>query len=56
MLGDYGGYIVAAYLAVTLGVAALISWVLIDARRLARELARIEAARLKRGGEREDER
>jgi heme exporter protein CcmD len=42
-LGPHAVFIVWAYLGVTLAVAGLIGWTLLDARRTTRTLAELEA-------------
>jgi heme exporter protein CcmD len=44
-LGPHAVFIVWAYIGVALGVAGLIGWTLLDARRTARRLAELEAQR-----------
>jgi heme exporter protein D len=51
-LGKHAPFIVASYLAVTLVVGGLIAWVLIDGRRLARTMSRLEAQGIRRRSER----
>ncbi|MFM9941376.1 MAG: heme exporter protein CcmD [Hyphomicrobiaceae bacterium] len=41
-------FIAASYAVVALVVAALIAWVILDGRRLARDLARLEAQGIRR--------
>jgi len=44
-LGPHAVFIIWAYLGVTLGVAGLIGWTLLDARRTAQRLAALETRR-----------
>ena len=44
-LGPHAVFIVWAYAGVALGVAALIGWTLLDARRTARKLSALDAMR-----------
>ena len=44
-LGPHAVFIVWAYIGVAIGVAGLIGWTLLDARRTASKLAELEAAR-----------
>jgi heme exporter protein D len=53
-LGPHAAFIVAAYGAAALIVAAMIAWVAIDRRRQARMLAELEARGITRRSERPD--
>lgn len=44
-LGPHAVFIVWAYIGVALGVAGLIGWTLLDARRTAQKLADLESRR-----------
>ncbi len=46
--GRHAPYIIGSYAVVALVVAGLIAWVLIDGRRLAREIERLEAQGVRR--------
>jgi heme exporter protein D len=50
--GPHVGFIVSAYGAAIVIVAALISWVMIDRRRLRREIAKLEAQGITRRSDR----
>ncbi|KFC68630.1 Heme exporter protein CcmD [Devosia sp. LC5] len=47
-LGPHAIFIIAAYAGVTLAVAALIVWTRLDARRVAKKLADLEARGIRR--------
>jgi len=47
-LGQHAGFIVAAYAATVAVLAALIGWIVTDARRQERLLAELEASGVKR--------
>jgi len=47
-LGPHAVFIVAAYVGVTVAVAALIGWTLYDARRTASQTAALEARGIRR--------
>lgn len=47
-LGPHAVFIVSAYLGVTLAVAALIVWTRLDAQRVAKKLADLEARGIRR--------
>lgn len=47
-LGKYAGTIIACYGAVGLVVAGLVAWLLLDGRRLAAQLAALEARGVRR--------
>ena len=49
-------YVTAAYGVSTLGLAALIAWILFDQRARRRDIAEIEAAGLRRRSERKEAR
>jgi len=44
-LGPHAGFILAAYGGVALALFGVIAWTLLDARSVARKLARLETAR-----------
>lgn len=48
VLGDHGGYIVAAYLVVVGVLAGLVAWIVLDGRALKRRLADLEARGVRR--------
>ncbi|WP_108662618.1 heme exporter protein CcmD [Acuticoccus kandeliae] len=50
-MGDYAGYVIAAYGITGATIAALIAWVLVDRRAARRALARAERAAARVGGE-----
>ncbi len=47
-LGPHAAFIIWAYIGVTLAVAALIAWTLLDARRTAAQIAALEARGIRR--------
>jgi len=55
ILGDHGGFILAAYLAAVVVLAGLVVWIVLDGRMLRRRLADLESRgvrrRSARGGE-----
>jgi heme exporter protein D len=56
ILGDHGGFIVAAYLAVVVVLASLVAWIVLDGRALKRRLADLEARGIRRRSAKGDER
>jgi heme exporter protein D len=48
VLGEHGGFIVAAYLVVVVVLGGLLGWILLDGRRLKRRLADLEARGIRR--------
>ena len=48
ILGDHGGFIVAAYLAAVAVLAGLVAWIVLDGRMLKRRLADLEARGIRR--------
>jgi heme exporter protein D len=51
-LGPHAAFIVAAYVVVIVVLAALIAWIVIDRRALAKQLADLEARGVRRRSER----
>ncbi len=51
-LGPYAGFIVTAYAAAIVIVAALVAWVILDRRHLLRQLTELEAQGISRRSER----
>jgi heme exporter protein D len=49
-LGPHAGFIVAAYATAAIVIGALVAWVVVDYRALARALAEIEAKGMGRPG------
>lgn len=47
-LGPHAGFIIAAYLATLVVIAALILWVTVDGARLRRRIAALDAAGIRR--------
>jgi heme exporter protein D len=48
LLGDHGGFILAAYLVVAVVLAGLVVWIVRDGRALKRRLADLEARGIRR--------
>jgi heme exporter protein D len=48
MLGNHGGFILAAYLVTILVLAGLVAWIVLDGRALRRRLADLEARGIRR--------
>lgn len=48
VLGDHGGFILAAYLVVVVVLAGLVIWIVLDGRQLRRRLADLEARGIRR--------
>ncbi|MEM8877188.1 MAG: heme exporter protein CcmD [Pseudomonadota bacterium] len=46
--GEHGGFILGSWLAAVLIIGALLAWVLIDGRKVRRDLAALEAAGFRR--------
>ncbi len=54
-LGPHAAYIWAAYGAVAVALLALIGWLVFDGRRIARQLASLEAVGIKRRSARRED-
>jgi heme exporter protein D len=52
--GKHAPFIIASYAAVALVVAGLIAWVVVDGRRLTRELERLESQGIRRRSARDN--
>jgi heme exporter protein D len=48
VLGDHGGFILAAYLVAVVVLAGLVGWIALDGRILKRRLADLEARGIRR--------
>jgi heme exporter protein D len=54
MLGNHGGFIVAAYLATIIVLAGMIVWIVFDGRALKQRLADLEARGIRRRSAKEN--
>jgi heme exporter protein D len=48
VLGDHGGFIVAAYIVVAAALGGLLAWIVLDGRALKHQLAELEARGVRR--------